>query len=106
MRIVLFDAILERHTSESVQRALREAAFHWWRARLARRDAEAATFAPVRVVADTTVDAAGRIEIVSAGRSPGARRRARRAANAAWGSRTGARMPSPSGAGDTSGRRV
>ena len=48
------------------QHDTRESAFYWWRARLARRDAEAPTFAPVRVVADTALEA-GRIEIVLPG---------------------------------------
>ena len=49
------------------QHDTRESAFYWWRAQLARRDAEAPTFAPVRVVADTAPEAAGRIEIVLPG---------------------------------------
>lgn len=51
------------------QRDTRESAFYWWRAQLARRDAEASTFAPVQVVADMPPSevrsgSPGRIEIV------------------------------------------
>jgi transposase len=51
---------------------LRESAFYWWRTQLARRDAAAPPFAPVRVVADVPPRAvepgtAGRIEIVLPG---------------------------------------
>jgi hypothetical protein len=49
------------------QQDTRESAFYWWRAQLARRAAETPAFAPVRVVADTAPEAAGRIEIVLAG---------------------------------------
>jgi hypothetical protein len=49
------------------QHDTRESAFYWWRAQLARRDAKAPTFAPVRVVADPAAIAAGRIEIVLPG---------------------------------------
>jgi len=49
------------------QHDTRESAFYWWRAQLARRGAEAPPFAPVRVVADTVPEAAGRIEIVLPG---------------------------------------
>lgn len=57
------------------RRRLRESAFYWWRTQLARRDAAAPPFAPVRVVADVPPSAvgpgaAGRIEIVL----PGGRR--------------------------------
>ncbi|HQL10560.1 MAG TPA: hypothetical protein PLE35_13225 [Lentisphaeria bacterium] len=45
------------------QHDTQESAFYWWRTQLARRDAEAPPFAPVRVVADTAIEA-GRIEIV------------------------------------------
>jgi transposase-like protein len=47
---------------------VRESAFYWWRTRLARRKAAAPpSFAPVHVVADTAVVAAGRIEIMLPG---------------------------------------
>ena len=56
----------------------RESAFYWWRTQVARRDAEAPGFAPVRVIADAADEAAadpsaawaGRIEIFL----PGGRR--------------------------------
>jgi len=46
---------------------LRETAFHWWRRELAQRAAETPGFAPVRVVAEPTVAAAGHLEIVLPG---------------------------------------
>ena len=49
---------------------LRETGFYWWRAELARRDAAAATFMPVRIVEPPPADeggVGGRIEIVLAG---------------------------------------
>jgi len=46
--------------------AVRETALYWWRAQLARRDAEAPTFVPIHVSAESSVPA-GRIEIVLAG---------------------------------------
>ena len=54
------------------RRRLRESAFYWWRTQLARRDAEAPPFVPVRVVADVPPravgsGAAGRIEILLPG---------------------------------------
>lgn len=54
------------------RRRLRESAFYWWRTQLARRDAAAPPFAPVRVVADVPPRAVGpgapgRIEIVLPG---------------------------------------
>jgi hypothetical protein len=44
---------------------LKEAAFHWWRRELARRDAEvqAGSFVPVRVTEDSARDDNGQIEI-------------------------------------------
>lgn len=50
--------------------ALRESSFYWWRGQLARRDAEAPTFVPVRVAAGRPVPDAcetNRIEIVLPG---------------------------------------
>jgi len=46
----------------------RESAFYWWRAQLARRDADAPPFVPVRVTAESSTGGSpGRIEIVLPG---------------------------------------
>jgi hypothetical protein len=50
------------------QHDTRLSAFYWWRAQLARRDAAAPPFVPVRVTPESAAGApAGRIEIVLAG---------------------------------------
>jgi hypothetical protein len=42
----------------------RESAFYWWRTQVARREAEAARFAPVRVIADAACDGAAHSRLV------------------------------------------